>query len=89
MENKKELIWKDTQTIAYLAKQGENIISVLNDNYQKMKAIDNCLNYTTVIAATFFHYRNLRMALTSPYPLVTLRLFECKNLSHPYFHCSA
>lgn len=60
MENKKELIWQDKNTIESLSKQAKNIINVLNDNYQKMKAIDNCLNYTTVIAATFFRYQNLQ-----------------------------
>lgn len=60
MENKKELIWQDKQTIESLSKQAENIINILNDNYQKMKAIDSCLNNTTVIAATFFRYRNLQ-----------------------------
>ncbi len=60
MENKKELIWQDKQTIAFLAKQAENIINILDDNYQKMKAIDSCLNHTTVIAATFFRYQNLQ-----------------------------
>lgn len=60
MENKKELIWQDKKTIAYLAKQAENIINILNDNYSKMKEIDSCLNHTTVIAATFFRYQNLQ-----------------------------
>lgn len=56
MDNKKELIWQDKNTIESLSKQAKNIINVLNDNYQKMKAIDSCLNHTTVIAATFFRY---------------------------------
>lgn len=60
MENKKELIWEDTNTIESLSKQAENIIITLNDNYSKMKEIDSCLNYTTVIAATFFRCRNLQ-----------------------------
>lgn len=55
MENKKELIFQDKKAIEYLTTQSERILQVLNDNYQKMKAIDSCLSHATVIAATFYH----------------------------------